>query len=111
MTFTKIEQSTWPRKETFHHYLTQVPCTYSAVFKLDITQIRTSGKKLYPTMLFYLSTVVNRHPEFRMDLDESGEPGFYDQVHPCYTVFHKETETFSNLWTAYTPNYADFCAA
>ena len=111
MTFTKIEQGTWPRKETFHHYLTQVPCTYSAVFKLDITQIRTSGKKLYPTMLFYLSTVVNRHEEFRMALDEAGEPGFYDQVHPCYTVFHKETETFSNLWTAYTPNYADFCAA
>ncbi len=46
-----------------------------------------------------------------MALDEDGAPGFYDLVHPCYTIFHKDTETFSNLWTAYTSDYAEFCAA
>ena len=46
-----------------------------------------------------------------MAINEAGELGFYDQVHPCYTIFHRNTETFSNLWTAYTPDYAAFCAA
>ena len=111
MTFTKIDREAWPRKEYFEHYFTSVPCTYSAVFKLDITSLRKSGKKLYPTMLHGISTIVNRHQEFRMACNEAGEVGYYDVVHPCYTIFHKESQTFSNLWTTYTPDYQDFCAA
>lgn len=111
MTFTKIDWETWPRRAYFDHYFTQVPCTYSAVFKLDITQLRRSCKRLYPSMLYYLSTVVNRHAEFRMSCNEAGEVGYYDIVHPCYTIFHPDSETFSSLWTAYTPDYGAFCAA
>lgn len=94
MTFTKVDQETWPRKECFNHYFTQVPCTYSAVFNLDITALRQRGAKLYPTMLYLLSTVVNRHQEFRMACNQAGEVGIYDVVHPCYTIFHRDTETF-----------------
>lgn len=46
-----------------------------------------------------------------MAINEAGELGFYDQVHPCYTIFHRDTETFSNLWTAYTPDYTAFRGA
>lgn len=108
MTFTKIDQDAWPRKEYFDHYFTQVPCTYSAVFQLDITSLRSSGEKLYPAMLYCISTVVNRHREFRMACNAAKEIGWYDRVHPCYTIFHKDTETFSNLWTEYNPDYAAF---
>ena len=45
-----------------------------------------------------------------MALDEDGAPGFYDLVHPCYTIFHKEQETFSNLWTEYSENFSTFLA-
>ena len=82
MTFTKIDRNAWPREKYFNHYFSQLPCTYSGVFKLDITRLRQSGQKLYPAMLYCLSTVVNRHQEFRMALDEAGEPGYYDVVHP-----------------------------
>ena len=27
---------------------------------------------------------------------------------PCYTVFHKETETFSSIWTEFTADYTEF---
>lgn len=108
MTFTKIDRDTWPRKEYFDHYFAQVPCTYSAVFQLDITSLRRSGEKLYPAMLYCISTVVNRHREFRMACNAAGEIGWYDRVHPCYTIFHKDTETFSNLWTEYDPDYTAF---
>ena len=111
MTFTPIRRETWARREYFDHYFTQVPCTYSAVFKLDITLLRRSGQGLYPAMLYCISTVVNRHEEFRMVLNAQGQVGYYDLVHPCYTVFHKERETFSNLWTRFTPDYETFCGA
>ena len=46
-----------------------------------------------------------------MALNNARELGFYDQVHPCYTIFHQDSETFSNLWTAFTPDYAAFHTA
>lgn len=111
MTFTPIDQAHWARKEYFDHYFSHVPCTYSAVFKLDITRLRRQGRKLYPTMLYHIAAEVNRWKEFRTALDSMGRLGIYDQMHPCYTIFHKDSETFSNLWTEYTPDYETFCEA
>lgn len=111
MIFQKIDKTHWKRKEYFEHYFSNVPCTYSITTKLDITRIKESKLKLYPAMLYYLSTVVNRHPEFRTAINEKGELGIYSEMIPCYTVFHKETETFSELWTEYTQKLEDFCAA
>lgn len=62
-------------------------------------------------MLYYLTTVVNRHPEFRTAINKDGELGVYSEMIPCYTIFHKDTETFSNLWTGCVSNYEDFCVA
>lgn len=111
MTFTPIDRDHWARKEYFDHYFSQVPCTYSAVFKLDITNLRRRGQKLYPTMLYHIAAEVNRREEFRTALDAQGRLGVYDQMHPCYTIFHKDSETFSNLWTEFTPDYDRFCEA
>lgn len=110
MTFTPIDRETWERKEYFDHYFSQVPCTYSAVFPLDITSLRQRGEKLYPAMLYAITTIVNRHREFRTAINPKGQLGFYQQMHPCYTVFHKDDETFSNIWTSYAPEYRDFLA-
>lgn len=111
MTFTPIDRETWPRTEYFDHCFSQVPCTYGAVFQLDITRIRRQGQKLYPTMLYHIAGEVNRWEEFRTALNGAGQLGIYDRLHPCYTVFHPESETFSNLWTEYDPDYETFCAA
>lgn len=111
MIFEKIDKNTWPRKEYFEHYYSNVPCTYSMTVKLDITRIKEKHQKLYPTMLYYLTTVVNRHSEFRTAFNENHELGIYSEMSPCYTIFHKDTETFSNLWTTYTPDFKKFCIA
>ena len=68
MQFEKIDRETWPRREYFEHYFGAVPCTYSMTVKLDITPILESGRKLYPSLLYYLTTIVNRHAEFRRQL-------------------------------------------
>lgn len=111
MFFKKIDRNTWTRKEYFEHYFSNVPCTYSMTVKLDITRIREQQIKLYPAMLYYLTTAVNRHSEFRISFNKDNELGVYSEMIPCYTVFHKDTETFSNIWTEYTPNFEEFCVA
>lgn len=111
MTFEKVDRSAWARREYFEHYVFAVPCTYSMTVTLDVTQIKVQRRKLYPTMLFYLTTVVNRHAEFRTAFNEAHELGVYSEMLPCYTVFHPGSETFSDLWTAYVPDIDEFCAA
>src|SRR5699024_1979871 len=54
MQFEKIDRETWTRREYFEHYFGAVPCTYSMTVKLDITPILESGRKLYPSLLYYL---------------------------------------------------------
>ena len=46
-----------------------------------------------------------------MSLDEAGRPGVWDELHTSYTVFHKDTETFSCLWTPYYEDPAEYFAA
>lgn len=111
MSFQKIDRQSWERKEYFDHYFTKVPCTYSMTVKLDITPILKAQKKLYPAMLYYITRIVNSHAEFRTVFNEKGELGIYDEMLPSYTIFHKDTETFSSLWTAYTADFDKFCNA
>ncbi|MCB2291907.1 type A chloramphenicol O-acetyltransferase [Clostridium sp. CS001] len=108
MNFKLIEKEKWQRKEIFEHYFSTVPCTYSMTVKLDITKIKEANQKLYPKMLYLLSKVINNHSEFRTALNNNGKLGVFDELSPCYTVFHKDTETFSNIWTEYFADYETF---
>lgn len=108
MGFKLIDRNTWERAPFFQHYFRDVPCTYSMTTKLDITTIRQSRTKLYPALLYAISSVVNRHEEFRTAMDQRGQLGVFSEMHPCYTIFHSQTETFSNLWTEFSPDYSVF---
>jgi chloramphenicol O-acetyltransferase type A len=112
MTFKKIDISKWDRKEYFEHYLNEVPCTHSMTLNLDSTtllkEIRKQNVKLYPTMIYLLSAIVNKHEEFRTAIDTNGTVGVFDLLHPLYTIFQKDDETFTNIWTEYTPSFFEF---
>ena len=109
MEFHIIDLKTWKRKEYFEHYFKTVPCTYSLTTKLDISAIKDNKAKLYPSILYAVSTVVNRHEEFRTAIDDAGRIGIFSEMMPCYTIFHKDTEMFSNIWTEYSSDYEKFC--
>lgn len=108
MEFKLIDRKAWKREPFFQHYFDALPCTYSMTTKLDITAIRRSRAKLYPALLYAISSVVNRHEEFRTAIDGQGQLGVFSELHPCYTIFHPQTETFSNLWTEFAPDYGVF---
>ncbi len=110
--FNKIDMQSWNRKNSYNHYFDSVPCTYSVTVNLDITNflevIRVDHKKFFSMMLYALSQIVNSHKEFRMDIDEEKNVGYYDYSNPCYTVFHSETETITNIWTEHTADVETF---
>ncbi len=112
MKFNKIDITTWNRKETYLHYMNDIPCTYSMTINLDITNFMRRKKekeiKFFPSILYCISNIVNKHKEFRMDINEQGELGYYEKSNPCFTVFHEEGETFTNVWTEYSENFTDF---
>lgn len=108
MAFHPIDRDAWDRAERFEHYFSQVPCFYSMTVDLDVTDLKRRGGRFYPAVLYSLAVIVNRHREFRMAFNEEGVLGWYDQLSPSYTVFHPDTESFSCLWTEYTPDPSAF---
>lgn len=110
--FNKIDINNWSRKESYPHYFNDVPCTYSMTVNLDITTlvefIKAKDYKFFPVILYAISQIVNKHKEFRMDLDEDMNVGYYDYSNPCYTIFHSESETITNAWTEYNANFEIF---
>ena len=55
-----------------------------------------------------ITTIVNKYKEFRTSFNENGELGYWEVISPCYTIFHKDDESFSNIWTEYNKDFLIF---
>lgn len=110
MNFNLIDFNRWQRKEYFNYYFSDVPCTYSMTADIDISKLKKSNMKIYPTMLYLITSLVNKYEEFRTALNHEGNVGIFTEMCPCYTVFHKDSETFSNIWTEFNKDYSVFCS-
>ena len=101
--FKPIDTSSWKRKPYFDHYFNQIRCTYSITVNIDITNVLSfkdrNKVKLYPLLIYVISKAVNKYEEFRTAINDRGEIGIWETLSPCYTVFHKDSENFSNIWT------------
>ena len=101
--FKPIDTSSWKRKPYFDHYFNQIRCTYSITVNIDITNVLSfkdrNKIKLYPLLIYVISKAVNKYEEFRTAINDRGEIGVWETLSPCYTVFHKDSESFSNIWT------------
>lgn len=110
--FKHITPRTWERREHFEYFTQTIKCGYSLTAELDVTEFlkltKSKGLRFYPSFVYCVSTVINRMKEFRMGISEDGQPGYWDIVHPSYTVFHDDDYTFSDLWTNYTENFSSF---
>lgn len=112
MNFYKIDFKTWNRKEIFKLYSDDIPCTFSLTTNIDISnlipKITEKNIKFFPVILYALSYIVNSHKEFKMNVDKDNNLGFYEKVNPSYTFFHKDNESFSNIWTEFSENFQKF---
>lgn len=112
MKFNQIDIEKWNRKEYYIHYMNELCCTYSLTVNIDITNLKTAvrqmNKKIYPVQIYMIASIVNQYKEFRMDINSYGELGYWDEVNPSYTVFNKDNETFSSIWTNYSRVFSRF---
>lgn len=112
MKFNQIDIEKWNRKEYYIHYMNELCCTYSLTVNIDITNLKTvvkkMNKKIYPVQIYMIASIVNQYKEFRMDINSYGELGYWDEVNPSYTVFNKDNETFSSIWTDYSRVFSQF---
>lgn len=107
MEFKRIDKESWKRKEYYDYYFETIPATYSMGAKLDITRIIEKKLKIYPVLLYLVTKTVNKYEEFRTIIDD-GELGIFSEMTPSYTIFNKESETFSSIWTEYSSNFELF---
>lgn len=107
-----IDQSTWPRREHFSYYRTRLKCGYSLTGRVDVTELvqcaQERGLRKYGCFLYVISKTVNEMESMKMMVTAEGAPGIWDEVHPNFTVFHQDDETFSDLWTEYDPEFEGF---
>ncbi|MGH2311109.1 CatA-like O-acetyltransferase, partial [Enterococcus faecalis] len=50
----------------------------------------------------------NQNKVFRTGINSEGNLGYWDKLNPLYTVFNKETEKFSNIWTESNVSFNSF---
>ncbi|MBM7588133.1 chloramphenicol O-acetyltransferase type A [Bacillus pakistanensis] len=109
MKFNLIELNNWNRKPYFEHYLNQVTCTFSITANIDITALletlRDRDIKLYPAFIYLVTRTVNSQIEFRTCFNEEGKLGYWEAMTPSFTIFHKDDQTFSNIWTEFSNDF------
>ena len=110
--FHIIDKSTWERSIYFDYYYTQIKCKYNLNANLDITHLvegqKARGLRFFPVMLYVIMKAVNQNKEFRMSFNEEGQLGYWEEVVPCYTLFHPENKTFTDIWSEYSADFETF---
>jgi len=111
MEFNIIDRENWQRKEYFEHYLQQ-QTTFSMTNAINITilmkNLNKKQFKLYPAFIYIITRIVNSHKEFRTCFDSEGKLGYWTEVLPSYTIFDKETCTFSDIWSSNPTTFPEF---
>lgn len=110
--FHRIDLATWPRREHFLYYQKLVRTNYNLTVNVDISALKhgceSRSLRFYPVFIYAVTKAVNRIREFRMALDPDGTPGWYDYLNPSYTVFHRDDETFSDVWSPWDEDFSRF---
>lgn len=102
--FKVMDIENWERKEHYYHYSNITQCTYGITIKLEVSNIIKDSLKFYPTMIYCIAKTANGLKEFRMSFEDS-RLGYYDIINPSYTIFNKDTKTFSSIYTEYNEDF------
>ena len=112
MAFHLYDRSLWERSQYYDYYKNIIKTRYTLTVSIDITkllgEIKAKHFKFYPVFIYILMKAVNEQKEMRMALDAQKNPGYWDECHPSYTVFHKDNGTFSDIWTEYSSDFQTF---
>jgi chloramphenicol O-acetyltransferase type A len=109
--FNLVDMETYPRRKHYECF-TKLACSYSYTVKVDITKLYNLTKqkklKIYPALIWVLTSATNDIPEFRMSLDDENRLGIWESLSPTYMTMPKDGQVFSSLWTKINPNFMEF---
>lgn len=55
-----------------------------------------------------ITKIVNAHQEFRTNFNAEGQLGYWEEMLPSYTIFDKQSCTFSCVWTSNFTTFTEF---
>ena len=110
--YRKIDMAVWPRREHYEYYRGTLQCGYSMTARMDVTEVVRCARErdlgFFACFLYAASKTVNETEEMKLMTGPDGEPGFWEVIHPNFTVFHEDDKTFSDVWTEYEPSFYSF---
>lgn len=102
----------YERKEHFKAFLEMYPCFVDTTVELDVTNLLLLKEKyqvnFYSLILHALSYCINEKFYFKFFVNDKNEVFLYDKLDVSYTIFHKENNTFSSIYTEYDPSFKVF---
>ncbi|WP_461244383.1 CatA-like O-acetyltransferase [Secundilactobacillus muriivasis] len=114
MTFHQINRTQWTREPYFNHFLAQ-NTSFNMTADIDITDyhalLRQTGEKLYPALIYAMTTVTDQLPQMRTTFNADHQLGYWETLTPLYTVIDPATHLFSGLWTPMTATRQQFNTA
>ena len=116
MGYRVINRETYYRKGVFRRFTEDCKCSLSMTARVDVTDLvawsKTKGRKFYLNFLYILCRALNSREDYRMEYRwQMDELICYDVIHPIQYVFHEDTETFTEVYSTYDPDYETFYAA
>lgn len=111
MDFNKIDLDTWSRKEVYEHFIdqkTSYSMTHGIAIENALKFVKDNNYKFYPLFIYSVMKVINSNYLYRMDYNDQGELGYYDESVPFYSIFDNKRELFSNIDTPMNYTFAEF---
>ena len=68
--------------------------TVNVDITLLIKKVHQKGIKFYPTFIYIISRIINKHKEFRTCFNDEGVLGYWEEMILSYTIFHKDDKSF-----------------
>ncbi|MCI1931787.1 MAG: CatA-like O-acetyltransferase [Clostridia bacterium] len=110
--FNKIDMEKYERAEYFRYYMDLIKTKCNITVDMDITDflktLKNNNLKFYQSFVYAIMKSINEYPQFKMAYDKDKNLGYYDYCNPSYTIFHKDNETFSDLWTQWNDDFKTF---
>ncbi len=109
--YHKIDLENWPRREHYRYYTECLKIEFNLTVPVDVKPMlevcHEKGYRFYPAMIALVTQIVNEMENFRMCRGKDGEPCVWEEIVPNYTIFHEDDRTFSDCWSAYSPDFDD----
>lgn len=107
--YHKFDLENWPRREHYRYYTECLKIEFNLTVPVDVKHMlevcHKKGYRFYPAMIALITQIMNETENFRMCRGKEGELCVWDEIVPNYTIFHEDDQTFSDCWSAYTPDF------